>query len=228
MAAQFPRRKPVAYRVGIAIGLSACVLLSTSAGERYLAHGPMNAGHEDIACEGCHRPAPGTLRQQIQAGIRFTLGLRGTPADFGYRPVGNESCLDCHERPNDRHPVYRFLEPRFAKAREAVRPHLCVACHAEHRGGRVTIAQLGYCENCHRETRLRKDPLDVSHAQLILLKLWDSCLRCHDFHGNHMRKAERTVEQLIPLETIRRYFDGGPSPYGEARYHKAKKEAGHG
>jgi hypothetical protein len=43
-----------------------------------------------------------------------------------------------------------------------------------------------------------------------------------------MRKAERTVEQLIPLETIRRYFDGGPSPYGEARYRKAKKEAGHG
>ena len=143
--------------------------------------------------------------------------------DFGHQVVTNENCLACHERPNDRHPVYRFLEPRFLKAREALSPQFCVSCHAEHKGQRVTRTEIDYCVNCHKKTRLRKDPLDVSHERLIALKRWESCLGCHDFHGNHMMKTAKTVEAIIPAEKIRAYFQGGASPYGTERRYKAKK-----
>ncbi|PKM37694.1 MAG: hypothetical protein CVV06_04420 [Gammaproteobacteria bacterium HGW-Gammaproteobacteria-10] len=126
----------------------------------------------------------GSPCQQIQANIRFVLGRRETTAAFIHSAVGNEQCLRCHERPNDRHPVYRFLEPRFAKAREKISPQSCVSCHNEHRGRRVTFGRIDYCRYCHEKTELRKAPLDISHADLITLKQWDTCLGCHDFHGN--------------------------------------------
>jgi len=48
---------------------------------------------------------------------------------------------------------------------------------------------------------------------------------CHDFHGNHIMKTKKTVEQIIPAEKIRAYFQGGASPYGDDRHYKAKKES---
>jgi len=81
-----------------------------------------------------YQDAPGSLRQQTQANLRNALGLCDHLADFGKLTVTNESGLGCHERPNDRHPVYRFLEPRFLKARVSLRPQLCVSCHTEHKG----------------------------------------------------------------------------------------------
>ena len=218
------KRQYLAYLAGAFLGLAVLAFTVLPAGESSHAKGPMDTGHEKLACTDCHRNAPGSFRQQIQANLRYFLGQRETPVAFGRLPVGNENCLACHERPNDHHPVYRFLEPRFAKVREKLHPHACVSCHAEHQGRRVTLAETGYCVHCHKETRLRKDPLDVSHEKLIVLKLWDSCLGCHDFHGNHIMKTERSVEKATPVEKIRAYFEGGPSPYGDARYHKAKKE----
>lgn len=218
------RRQNLAYLAGICAGLLVLGLFLFPAGEKLHARGPMNSGHEDLQCASCHKDAPGSARQQIQANLRFILGQRDKPADFGHSPVGNEACLACHERPNDRHPVYRFLEPRFAKVRESLRPHRCTSCHAEHNGKRVTLAEVGYCVNCHKETKLRKDPVDVPHERLIALKLWETCLGCHDFHGNHIMKTAKSVENVIPPERIRAYFEGGPSPFGDARYHKAKKE----
>lgn len=216
-------RQNLAYLAGACLGLAVLAYSVLPAGEKLHAKGPMNTGHEKLACTGCHNHAPGSFRQQIQANLRYALGLRGTSAPFGRLPVGNQHCLACHERPNDRHPVYRFLEPRFAKVREELHPHACAACHAEHQGKRVTLAETGYCVHCHKETRLRKDPLDVSHEKLIALKRWDSCLGCHDFHGNHIMKTGKSVEKTIPVGEIRAYFEGGPSPYGDARFHKAKK-----
>lgn len=217
-----------AYLAGLCLGLLALALFWSPGGEKLHARGPMNSGHENLKCADCHRDAPGSPRQQIQANLRFALGQRDKPADFGHRPVGNEACLDCHERPNDRHPVYRFLEPRFSKARESLGPHLCASCHAEHSGKRVTRAEISYCVNCHKDTKLRKDPLDVSHERLIALRRWESCLGCHDFHGNHRIKPPKAADKTVAAEKIRAYFDGGLSPYGEERYHKAKRKANDG
>lgn len=217
-------RQNLAYAVGASVGLLAVGLLALPAEEKLHAHGPMNSGHEAIACDGCHRPAPGSVRQQIQANVRYWLGWREQPADFGRTAVDNAACLDCHERPNDRHPVYRFLEPRFLNARQTIAPQNCLSCHAEHRGQRVTQREIGYCVNCHKDTKVRKDPLDVPHDRLIALKQWESCLGCHDFHGNHIYKLPIEAEKIIPPDRIRAYFAGGPSPYGNTLHYKAKKE----
>lgn len=214
-----------AYIAGLGAGLAVLAFNVLPAGEWLHAKGPMNTGHETLACASCHKNAPGSFRQQIQANLRHALGLRAASATFGRLPVGNENCLACHERPNDRHPVYRFLEPRFAQARQKLSPHQCVSCHAEHHGRRVTLAQTGYCSQCHKDTKLKKDPIDVSHADLIAMRQWDTCLGCHDFHGNHIMKTERRLDKRAPAEQVKAYFDGGPPPYGDALYHKAKKEA---
>lgn len=216
-----------AYRLGIILGLLGLAVLLLPAYDHQHAHGPMNSGHDTLKCVSCHQDAPGGLRQQIQANLRYAFGQRERLADFGYQAVTNENCLGCHERPNDRHPVYRFLEPRFLKARETLRPQLCVSCHTEHKGKRVTRAEIGYCVNCHKLTKLRKDPLDVPHDRLIALNLWDSCLGCHDFHGNHIMKTKKTVEKIIPAEKVHAYFQCGASPYGDDRYYMAKKEVNH-
>lgn len=218
------KRQHRAFAIGGSVGLISLMLLFLPGYEQFHVRGPMNAGHEKVQCASCHQEAPGTLRQQIQANLQFILARRGRPADFGHKAVGNENCLHCHERPNDRHPVYRFLEPRFVKAREHISPERCVSCHAEHNGRRVTLEEIGYCSNCHKKTKLRKDPLDVPHDKLIVLKRWDSCLGCHDFHGNHIRQTPTKVEQIMPPEKIVAYFNGGASPYGKQRHYKAKKE----
>lgn len=194
------------------------------AGEWFHAKGPMNTGHGKLACATCHKNAPGSFRQQIQANLRHALGWREVPAFFGRLPVSNADCMACHERPNDRHPVYRFLEPRFSRARETLRPHQCVSCHAEHHGKRVTLGEIGYCVNCHKDTRLKKDPIDVPHADLIARKQWDSCLGCHDFHGNHIMQTEKSVDKRTSTKRIRAYFDGGSSPYGTNLHYKAKQD----
>lgn len=214
-----------AYAIGFCLGLAILAFTVLPVGEWFHARGPMNTGHGKLTCAACHKNAPGSFRQQIQANLRHAFGRREGPAPFfGRLPVGNADCLACHERPDDRHPVYRFLEPRFSQAREKLRPHQCVSCHAEHHGRRVTLAETGYCVNCHKDTRLKKDPIDVSHADLIAGKQWDSCLGCHDFHGNHIMQTEKSVDKRTPKEKIRAYFDGGPSPYGTTLHYKAKQD----
>lgn len=222
-------RKPQhqAFKLGMIIGLLTLAVLLLPAYDKFHVRGPMNRGHDTLKCASCHQDAPGSIRQQIQANLRYAFGQRKRLAVFGHKTVSNENCLDCHERPNDRHPVYRFLEPRFLKARENLSPQFCVSCHTEHKGQRITLSEIGYCVNCHKKTRLRKDPLDVPHDRLIALDQWESCLGCHDFHGNHIMKTKNTVEQIIPAERIRAYFQGGASPYGDDRHYKAKKEVTH-
>ncbi|MBZ0170170.1 hypothetical protein MELA_02430 [Candidatus Methylomirabilis lanthanidiphila] len=213
-----------AYLVGLCVGLGITAFTVLRIGEWFHAKGPMNTGHSKLGCAACHKNAPGSFRQQIQANLRHAFGRRAVPAFFGRLPVGNADCMACHERPNDRHPVYRFFEPRFSQARETLRPHQCVSCHAEHKGRRVTLTAIDYCVNCHKDTRLKKDPIDVPHADLIARKQWDSCLGCHDFHGNHIMQIEKSVEKRTPPEKIRAYFDGGSSPYGTNLHYKAKQD----
>jgi len=179
----------------------------------------MNVGHEQIACDSCHRPAPGTVRQQLQANARFAIGLRAEPVDFGERRVENADCLSCHERPFDRHPVSRFSEPRFEQARAAANVQRCEGCHREHGGTRVT-SETTVCENCHSDIKLRVDPLDVSHERLARERRFSTCLGCHDFHGNHVMKPAEHISEVIALDRIEAYLRGGRSPYpAELRMH---------
>lgn len=217
-----------AYLAGVCLGLAVLTFTVSSKQAQFHAKGPMNTGHETLACGDCHAQAPGNFRQQVQAKLNYALGLRETPATFGRKPVGNGECLACHERPNDRHPVYRFLEPRFAKAREALHPQECIACHAEHQGKRVSLATVGFCQQCHQDTKLKKDPLDTSHAVLIEQRRWESCLGCHDFHGNHIMKTATTVSVAMPAETLRDYFGDHASPYGDRLHHRAKRSPNDG
>ena len=217
-------RQNLGLVIGISLGGVALIVLLLPDQEALHARGPMTRGHEEIRCENCHRPARGTLRQQIQANARHLIGLRESPADFGLSPAGNRECLACHERPNERHPVFRFNEPRFREARSALHPESCISCHLEHRGVLVTIEDTDYCRHCHEDTRLKKDPVDVSHETLIETEQWDSCLGCHDFHGNHEMELAQSLQDAIEPERIRDYFNGSRSPYAEERKYAARRE----
>jgi len=217
-------RRNLAIGLGAGLGLAVLGVLLAPGREALHARGPMNTGHSELNCADCHEPAPGTLRQQIQANTLYALGGRETPADFGVVDVGSAQCLACHERPDNRHPVFRFFEPRFAEAREALHPESCVSCHTEHKGRRVTVDTTGFCEHCHDETQLKNDPVDISHAELVEQERWETCLGCHDFHGNHKYEVSTRIADVFGEDAIRAYFDGGPSPYGDDKRVEPLKE----
>jgi hypothetical protein len=186
----------------------------------------MNIGHERLDCAQCHVTAAGTVRQQLQANARYWLGLRKEPVDFGSKDVQNVDCLACHDRPFDRHPVFRFNEPRFEKARKNLGVHECQSCHAEHRGAKVVV-EATYCAECHSELKLERDPIDVPHEELVKGDRWEACLGCHDFHGNHERSTPKRLDQALSPLDIERYFAGARSPYGDALKSPPKKERRH-
>ncbi|WP_455212432.1 hypothetical protein [Kaarinaea lacus] len=212
--------------------------LSLPSNTRLHAPGIMNVGHEKLECEDCHLRTEGSLRQKLQANVRFWIGMRESFVSLGHQPVANEHCLECHERPNERHPVFRFFEPRFKKARAEVGAQFCISCHREHNGVRVST-DLHFCAVCHQRLALKNDPLmnspipraseftQASHQQLVKTKQWQTCLGCHDFHGNHRMKTATSMDQLIDPKNIRAYFQGGKSPYSQNKYHKAKQKTNH-
>lgn len=208
-------RRRLGIATGIALGLAAVAVLCAPGCEHLHARGPMNVGHAEVACESCHAKAPGSVRQQLQHAARAWTGLDAhRDIDVGFQAVSSAACTRCHERPDDRHPGFRFLEPRFAEARAAVHPERCESCHQEHAGVRVTTAEQTYCRHCHGELAVKHDPLDVPHAVLVAEGQWETCLGCHDYHGNHAYKSPRRIADAIPADRIRAYFGGGPSPYG--------------
>jgi len=187
------------------------------------AAGPMNTGHEKLLCEDCHVPADGNLRQQFQANIQFLLGNRKQYSPVGFRSVSSRDCQQCHDRPTDKHPVSRFLEPRFSKARAKISPHQCMSCHKEHQGKRVTTVSQDYCSNCHQKLKLRKEKIDVHHVDLIKQKRWQTCLGCHDYHGNHRMKLKKRLKDIVNEQVIHEYFNGGNDPYSRNKIHKVKE-----
>ncbi|NLR90777.1 cytochrome c3 family protein [Flammeovirga agarivorans] len=218
------RRQWIGMSFGIFITSIAYVVLSHPANEEYLSKGPLNTGHEELQCSSCHTTAKGNVFQQMQANIMFSVGLRRSEANFGTENVDNNKCLACHERENDRHPLHRFEEPRFANARKEIGVTNCESCHQEHNGVRITQLDVGYCRSCHEETEMKNDPLDVSHKELIGAKQWNTCLQCHDFHGNHIFHAAESIKDTIPIEEIRAYFNGGDSPYAQEKKFYATTE----
>lgn len=210
-------RRRIGIGAGLALGALALAWLGCPANAQLHAPGPMNAGHAELACADCHREAPGSVRQQLQNAAHVWLGGDGAPVDVGYRAVDNAACVACHDRPDDTHPSFRFLEPRFAVVRAELAPERCVACHREHAGSRVTLGDPGFCRQCHDPIEVERDPLDVPHRTLVADGRWDSCLGCHDYHGNHAMTAPRRLADAIAPVRILAYFTGDASPYPPAR-----------
>jgi hypothetical protein len=138
-------------------------------------------------------------------------------AHFGKMAVDNKECLNCHERSNDVHPTHRFMEPKFSSARDAIKPEKCTSCHNEHQGERITIEQIDFCQHCHLDTEVKNDPLTISHDQLISNEEWNTCLQCHDFHGNHIFELITELKDTIPVKEVREYFEGGKDPYSDVK-----------
>lgn len=210
------------YQIGVLCSLVVLVILLLPRQASLSTAGPANTGHETLQCQDCHVPAPGTARQQIQANTQYWLGSRDNQVDFQHQAVSNTQCKDCHVNPQDAHPAHRFNEPRFAQARVNIQPEDCSSCHLEHEGVRVT-AEVTFCVECHQDLVLKNDPIDVSHEALIAQENWESCLGCHDFHGNHIMEEPTTIDNALKLEEIIKYFDGGPSPYSEQTLYEAKE-----
>ena len=210
--------------IATAVPLVALVIfvLVMPSGQWLMAHGKFTPGHEELACADCHRDAPGTTRQQLQAKIAVLRGLRATPVDFGKMPTTSRHCLDCHIRPNERHPIYRFNEPRFIQAVAEIDARSCLTCHAEHQGQRVTTG-LTFCKACHDELSLKSDPLDIAHRTLVARNEWHTCLGCHDFHGNHDRAVQTLVGDAITVDQLVDYFKAGTPIYAPQKMFSAEK-----
>ena len=216
-----PRKRQYwGYLLAIFIALLILVILQLPGYAWLHAAGPMNSGHEKLSCEDCHQSSAGTLRQQLQANMRYLLGERKEMVAVGFRSVSNRDCIHCHKRPSDNHPVSRFLEPRFKKVRTALAPQNCNSCHREHQGRRVTSA-IDICQHCHDELKVKHEKIEPTHQQLVQDKRWPTCLGCHDFHGNHKMKLVTRLNALISEKEVQAYFAGQSSPYSENKKYKA-------
>lgn len=213
------------FIAAVLIGLVFMGMWNVPPGLGFSSLGSMNTGHSSLSCESCHQPAEGTLRQQLAHNAKTALGLHEHDwAAVGNGEVSNEACQSCHDRPNDRHPVSRFKELRFAAQREALGVHECVNCHGEHAGMRVAKVEINYCQHCHSQIDVKDDPLDVPHSELAASEDWATCLTCHDFHGNHMHRVPTRMADRLREAEILDYFDGGRDPYGEEKRYRAKNE----
>lgn len=200
--------------IGLVIGIAAFYILTLEANEEYISIGPMNLGHQEVSCIACHADAKGNLLEQVQSNISHAVGARNKGVDFGTQDVTLNNCLECHDRPNDRHPNHRFSEPRFKDAIKKIDATTCITCHSEHHGERVTVASINYCMNCHQDLVVENDPLDIDHKTLIEKEEWFTCIQCHDFHGNHRYEVPEKLKDTIPMKVIDHYFKGGEDPYG--------------
>jgi len=217
-------RRPESVAAALILAALSIGLWAVPPGMGFRAMGPMNTGHESLSCGDCHREASGTVRQQLGHNARGLLGMHDAPlTNVLYEPVGNEACLVCHERPNDRHPTSRFEELRFAEQRAVLGPHLCTNCHGEHHGERVAAVEPGFCFHCHSDLALDDDPIDVPHADLVSSENWASCLTCHDFHGNHERDTPNKMSNRLSEDAVRAYFQGESDPYGPNKRYQPKQ-----
>ncbi len=212
-----PPELQAAYRWGLIVAAIGGVVLLLPGRELWHAAGPFNTGHTKLECNECHSPAPGNFVGQAFNNLTHAVGLADSAPHFIYAPAGNEECLECHERPDDHHPLTEFMEPEFAEARQAMGVQFCVSCHQQHLGIRVSVAPRAVCQYCHDDMALRDDPIDTPHTTLISEQRWETCMGCHDFHGNHEGEVPTMMSEVLPEEQIQQYFDGGESPYGHRR-----------
>jgi hypothetical protein len=202
-----------AYTAGVFLSLLPPLMLLPALDE-IRPHGHPNVGHEQLKCVACHVETPASTRQVFQAKAKHALGLRETGAAMGMQPVTSATCVQCHANPDDRHAPHRFLEPRFEQARAETGAQQCISCHREHSAVRVTAPTAGYCVSCHQELKVQDDKASPTHEHLVAQKRWNTCLQCHDYHGNHRWSAPLRLQDANTLEVLHKYLRDGPSPYG--------------
>jgi hypothetical protein len=223
----FTRARKRAYGAAVIALLALLSLLMWPDAAWLQAAGKATPGHENLQCSVCHKPAPGELRQQLQASLRYLLGLRDSPAPIGNAPVANSACYACHERPTETHPLSLMSELRFTDVQAEHGVHNCTGCHQEHHGVRVT-ASPNICSSCHADDSVEDDPIAPDHATLFANGEWGTCLRCHDFHGNHEMatgdyKFPSDLERGVTIQGVLDHLGAGERAYGPVR-HPAKKE----
>ena len=226
-----------AYGWGIAVAVIAATLILSPGLENWHAAGPHNVGHTKIDCAECHTRSDGNVIGQAFGNIVHAVGFTDSAPYFVFTPADNEQCIACHDSPDNRHPADDYVSPEFDDARLAAGVHLCTSCHEQHLGTRVSAAPT-VCQHCHINTegnpcflssaaaqledrsesckfeRPEDDPVDVAHTELIAGERWETCLGCHDFHGNHEREVPVLLADRLSETQIREYLDGGASPYG--------------
>lgn len=213
MTASPRRAQRIGYLVGALLGLAALVLPWLPGLQSLNTTGPPNIGHGNLACQDCHLPASQNKNKNPLE----------TTYPFGYLTVSTKQCQSCHKRPGDLHNVDHYRKkPRFAKARARIAPHKCNSCHKQHSGKRVTIAP-SFCSHCHQTFKLEHDPIKPSHKTLAHKNQWNTCLGCHDYHGNHVRRTPKQHDKALPLSRVLSYFQSGPSPYSKEKIRKPKK-----
>lgn len=215
------KKRPIAYSLALVFSALLLLGLMQPGNAQFHASGAMNAGHEKLACNDCHREDNNSLRQQLQANVGYLLGQRAQSVKVGYRRVGNRDCIACHDRRDDNHPVYRFEEPKYAEIRKIIAVQNCATCHPEHQNRPVSVA-LEFCRHCHEKIDFKNDPLDKPHGELVETGQWRTCLGCHDFHGNHKMKLNTAMRDVIAVPGIEKYFAGAPSPYSKIKKFPAR------
>jgi len=221
----FTRSRKRAYGAGVIALVALLALLLWPDAAWLQAAGKATPGHENLQCSACHKPAPGDLRQQLQATLRFLVGLRDSPVSIGNAPVTSAVCYDCHERPTERHPLSLLSELRFLDVQAEHGVQNCTGCHQEHHGVRVT-ASPKICSSCHAEDSVDDDPIVPDHASLFANGEWGTCLRCHDFHGNHNlsrgdHKFPLTLDEAVSTQGVIDHLGAGKRAYGPV-LHPAK------
>lgn len=219
-----------AYQAAFALAALLVVLVNLPGALGWWPTGHPTPGHEDVACEDCHRRAPGSTRQQLQAKVRHLLGLRVQDAAWLHLPVGNAECTACHDRPKDVHAPYLFMEARYAPVRASLGPEYCASCHREHRDRRVTLPDGEFCSDCHAQMSLKTDalapPASPTHATLTREGRWSTCMGCHDYHGNHERLTPKRLDEALSPSVIQAGLRGGASPWGKSKKVTAQAHVG--
>ena len=103
-------------------------------------------------------------------------------------------------------PFSRFKEIRFAEQRKELGIHECRACHSEHSGTRMSILPSNYCRSCHENTEIKTTRWILSIRIYSEMEKWNTCLQCHDFHGNHIYEVPQKMKDTIPLLEVQNYL----------------------
>lgn len=203
--------------LALVVSMAVVVAMENPENEKWKSPGGKRDMHKSHRCDLCHLPAEGTVRQQVQANLQHWLGLRSSGADLVTKKIDNSDCLDCHRNLDDPHAVHLFLEPRFEDARAALQPQHCNGCHSHH-SGKISTREMGICKHCHQDLEISNDRTTPSHLELVKEERWDSCLRCHDYHGNHLGEVPDHLDDAHDPLSIQDYLSGNsPSPYGEIK-----------
>ncbi len=209
----FPRTGPL--WLGVFLTLTLLAVFQSPGQEQFLSPGGDHEMHEEMACDQCHQPAAGSVRQQVQANVHHWLGFRNEGASFVTDPVESDDCLACHKMPKNLHPQHRFVHSEYFDLRETLGLHQCMGCHDHHSAVNV-VHSMEFCMNCHQVWGDKKDTIEPRHQTLIAEERWDTCLQCHDFHGNHDYEWPTVLTNGYSIDQVQSYLDGkAPAPYGK-------------